>query len=171
MKRRFNKVTTSKLNIGKYQMEWWMRFTSANSKVSSQYSAAIYHRDSTNIYGFWLWLDAPNNQLKVNNAGSYTSVLATDLGGTGAAWEPDAVSGGTFDRAGHWSYLRLAVNFDTGKYIECQLDSEVVDLSTYGVATLASSGGTVLHFSHQYASRNTSPRFVNVADIIISELA
>jgi hypothetical protein len=81
-----------------------------------------------------------------NGAGSHTYDLATGRG----------------DRVGGLHYVKMVVDFATGHYVSLQLDSQIVDISSYQQDITDSAGFGGMHHSIEYHGNTTTRRFVNI---------
>jgi hypothetical protein len=168
----------------RFGMECWFRLTSTNLTSSAFLSMSIYNRTGTNAHHARVWLDPNgNNQPMVarildgaaTNALSgvdstatavYTAVSTSVLqnGGGSHTYSPET---GRLDRVGGWHFIKLVVDFVTGKYVSLQLDGEdVVDCSAYDIDVVTSTGFAGMHHSFEFCGSNTLRRYVNVAHVI-----
>jgi hypothetical protein len=169
----------------KYGLEVWFRLSSLNLTSNALPSLSIYNRDGTNAYHGRVWLNPNGNNVPMiaqildgdatnaasgttpSGAATYTTVSTSVLqnGGGSHTFEPKS---GRLDRAGGWHWVKLVVDFVTKKYVSVQIDGEaLVDLSAYSMDTTTSTGFAGMHHSFEFsASTSTSPRFVNIANMV-----
>lgn len=170
---------------GRWGMEAWFRFTGLNNTSNSRLSMSIYNRDGAQAKHFRVWLDPAGNNTPMHarildgaatnalsgtsgsGAAVYADVLTSILqnGGGSHTYDPPT---GREDLAGGWHWVKMVVDFATGKYIALYLDSMFVDLSTmtYVWDVTDTTGFAGMHHSFEYHGTTTTPRFVNVANVI-----
>lgn len=165
---------------GRFGVEAWFRMSSLNLTSNAFFSMSIYNRNGTNAHHARIWFD-PNG----NNQPMIAKLLdgaATSAAGGTATWTTAVTSvvqngagshtfepkSGRLDRAGGWHWAKLVVDFRTLKYVSLQFDGEsVTDLSAYDMDVSSSAGFAGMHHSFEFsASSATSPRFVNVANMV-----
>lgn len=166
-------------------VEGWFRFTSLNNTSNAKLSMSIYNRDGTNAHHFRVWLDPNgNNQpMKGRILDGAATGLASGTNGSGAATYFDAITSvsqngagshtydpptGRLDLAGGWHYVKMVVDFATLKYVSLQLDAETADISGYSADITATTGFAGMHLSWEYSGQTTTPRFVNIANMVVT---
>lgn len=167
----------------RFGMEFWFRMTSLNLTSNTFFSASIYNRDGANAYHARAWFD-PNG----NNQPMLAKILdgdATAAAGGTATWATVSTSysqngagshtfepkSGRLDRVGGWHWAKLVVDFTSRKYVSLQFDGEQpVRLGGYSMDVTSSSGFAGLHHSFEFsATTSTAPRFVNVANVVVTQ--
>jgi hypothetical protein len=168
---------------GRLGLAGWFRFTSTNLTSNTFASLSIYNRDGAHAFHGRVWLDMVGNNVPMHarildgaataaaNPGNPTDPTATptwydavtSVNQNGAGTHMYAPTTGRFDRSGGWHYVKLIVDFATGKYVSVQLDGEaIVDLSAYSLDVTDSTGFAGLHMSLEFlAKTSTQPRFMN----------
>lgn len=169
----------------RFGVEFWFRMSSLSLTSNAIFSASIYNRNGTNAYHGRVWLNPNGNNQPMlaqildgtatgiasgttpSAAATYTTV-STSVSQNGAGSHTFEPKSGRVDRAGGWHWCKLVVDFATLKYVSIQFDGEtLVDLSAYDLDNTTSTGFAGMHHSFEFsASTSTSPRFVNVANMV-----
>jgi hypothetical protein len=168
----------------RYGLEAWVRMTSLNLTSNALLSMSIYNRNGASAHHGRVWLDPNgNNQPLVarildgaatntasgttaSGAATYTAV-STSVVQNGAGSHTYDVPSGRLDRAGGWHWVKLIVDFVTGRYISIQLDGEsAVDLSGYSLDVTDSTAFAGMHHSFEFSASTSTRRFVNIANMI-----
>lgn len=132
---------------------------------------------------FRVWLDPNgNNQSMVArildgaataaaNSGDPTSPSGTAVY-TAAATSWNQNGGGShlydvpsrrLDRVGGWHWVKMVVDFSTGRYVSLQLDSMIADISEYEQDVTTSTGFAGMHLSTEYHGNTATNRYVHIA--------
>lgn len=170
---------------GRWGLEMWFRFSSLNLTSNAKLSMSIYNRDGAQAKHFRVWLDPNGNNAEMHgrildgaatatanganpttgNVAVYADAITSVLqnGGGSHTYDPPT---GRLDRAGGWHWVEMVVDFSTGKYVSLALDSMFVDLSTYSWDVTDTTGFAGMHHSVEFHGNTTTPRFVNIANVI-----
>ena len=164
---------------GIYSIEFWVNWTSGNHNANSGFSTCIYNRDGTNITAGRLWLDTTVGgftsnaiTIKLLQSNQTWVTLGTSTSSwSGTQYDPFLAS---YDKAGGWHYVKLAVNFTTKTYQRVQFDELEFDVSSTSpspqnlLISADTSAGKVMHFSIDAASLNSDStrRFWNIAQVV-----
>jgi hypothetical protein len=180
-------VTKRRIHDGyrhKFGMEMWFRMSSLNLTSNTFLSMSVYNRNGAQATHGRVWLDPNgNNQpmvARILDGAATAAISGTTSSGTavytavstsvlqnGAGSHTYDVPSGRLDRAGGWHWVKLVVDFVTGKYVSIQFDGEnVVDLSAYNLDVTDSTGFAGMHHSVEFSATTATRRFVNVANVI-----
>lgn len=112
---------------------------------------------------------AANSGNPTNPSGTavYTAV-ATSWNQNGGGSHTYDVPTRRLDRVGGWHYVKMVVDFATGRYVSLQLDSYVEDISTYEWDVTASTGFAGMHQSIEYHGNTSTNRYVNIAGLRVT---
>lgn len=155
---------------GKFGVECWFRWTSANNTSNILTSMSLYNRtraDGGHFYMSRLWFDPGGNNsepwVKVLKADASYELIATvtNQDGTGShLYDPTT---GQIDKAGGWHYAKLVTDLENKEYVRCQFDDKIVDLTGVPIYIGNSAGFAGMHFSFEYSQRTSTRRFMNIA--------
>ena len=159
---------------GVFSWEGWVRFTSLNNDSNCFTIAYIYHRDGTNGYYSKIWFDTTTtaNTILLKYADSsynWKQIASIPVTLTTHTFDPANAASGQ-DRAGQWVYFRLVTDFTNLKYISAQMANVFVDLSDAPIPIGASTNARSMHFGVDYTARNSTRRFINIAELIAAEM-
>lgn len=163
----------------RWGMEMWFRNTGLNLTSNALLSMSVYNRDGTNATHGRVWLDPNGNNtplvarildgaatFALSGTGGATAVYTTAVTSVlqnGAGTHTYDLPSGRLDRAGGWHWVKLIVDFVTGRYVSLQLDGETVtDLSAYTLDVTTSSGFAGMHHSVEFAGLTTTRRYLHV---------
>lgn len=155
---------------GIWGVSMWIRWTSTNNGTNVYTTASLYNRDGTNAYMSRIWIDTTVTPIVLR-------YLTTQVAAPYYVWtqfatcQSDPIThmydlpAGKLDKAGQWSYIRLVTNFNTGAYVGCQFNQTWYDLTGVPYYVFASAGAQALHGSIEYTPKNSTLRYINMAQL------
>ncbi len=156
--------------------EGWVRFSSTNNSINVLTSVSIYNRDGANYHAGRLWLATTDTSRSMvlkylDSAGTYQTIATIgDQENAGQHfYMPRDNDANRFDRAGQWSYFKLAVDFATNEYLYAKFNAVTYDLRGIALRDTVSTGAKAMHFSIEFSQYTTTRRYINVAHLMATE--